>query len=82
MVTYLNEYCVREEVKDAEAIATYYAVEKVVNALDEDAFMHVITVVGDYVWEGGRANANKARALAKKLGFSLADMAVWYCLED
>ena len=82
MVIYLNEYFQSEEVKDAKIITTYRAVEKVIRTLNNNTLKKVIAVIGRYVWEGGRTNTNRANVIAKKLGFSLAEMVIWYCAEE
>lgn len=82
MVTYLNINYKREPVKDAEVINIYYKVNNAVMAMDDDEATTFINIVSDYECEGGRANANRARAIAKKYGLTLQEVALWYCLDD
>ena len=82
MLTYLNEYGKRAEVTNDYDIKKWYEVDKKMDELDEETFNKYYEIIGDYVWDGGVANANRARAIAKKLGFTLLDISNYYCIEE
>ena len=82
MLTYLNGHCERVEVTNKEDITVWYEVDKVLNSLSDEQFEEMLEIVGGYVWEGGRANANKIRGLAKRLGLKWQDLEMWYYIED
>lgn len=87
MLTYGDYECgriIHKEVTDKEVITLWYEINEKMNALDDDEFTKVIEKIGNYVWEiyDRRPHANKLRPIAKKFGVTVADLEMWYCIED
>ena len=83
MVTYLNGYGVRTEVTEQSDIELYYRINAIMTALSDEEFEKAYEIIEDYLWEGGVANANRIRGLAKRLGVAnWKELWVWACLED
>lgn len=83
MVTYLNEYGVRTEVTEQSDIDLYYRIDAIMDKLSTEEFEKAYKIIGDYLWEGGVANTNRIRGLAKRLGVAnWKELWVWACLED
>ena len=82
MLTYLNENCKRVPIEDKEKEALWYEIDKALCALDDDTFDEYNEIIDAYVWDKSKANANKLRAIAKKIGFTMYELAMWYCVEE
>ena len=88
MLTYGDYECgriIRKEVTEKEVITLWYEIDEKMNALDNDEFSNLIELIGDYVWAmtGERRNAaNRLRPHAKKMGFTIYELEMWYCIEE
>lgn len=86
MLTYLNGYGKRVEVTNAEDIKKWYEIDNALNNLDDDIFHKYIEVIGDYVWEWKTAERkrayNRVYRIGKKMGFTVSELEMWYCIED
>lgn len=86
MLTYLNENCKRVEVENKEDIALWYKIDNALNNLDDEIFHNYIDIISDYVWEyrtiERKRAYNKVYRIGKKLGFTVSELVMWYCIED
>jgi len=86
MLTYLNGYGRRVEVTNKEDIKKWYEIDNTLSSLDDDIFHNYIDIISDYVWEWKSAERkrayNKVYRIGKKIGYTVSELVMWYCIED
>lgn len=86
MLTYLNGYGRRVEVTNKEDIKKWYEIDNTLSSLDDDIFHNYIDIISDYVWEWKSAERkrayNRVYRIGKKLGYTVNELVMWYCIED
>jgi len=86
MLTYLNGNYKRVNVTDEADIKKWYEIDNTLSSLDDDIFNDYIDIISDYVWEWKSAERkrayNRVYRIGKKIGYTVNELVMWYCIED
>lgn len=83
--TYLNANFQRVPMENMEDVKKWNEVNDCLLNLDDDTYTKYTDAISDYVWNYETSETkklyNRVYRIAKKFGFTVSELEMWYCCE-